>query len=89
METGSDALSLSYDGTQLGLNTLTNGILNILPIMANKAAITFDYIAVTYPSTTSEVYVLKAGGVGGTTAATFTVVYTTVSKYRVSSIAQT
>lgn len=89
METGSDALSLAFDSTQLGLNTLGNGIMNILPIMANKAAITFDYIAITYPTTTSEVYTLKAGGSGGSTAATFTVVYSNATKYRVSSVAQT
>lgn len=46
----------------------------------------YDYIAVTYPSTTSEVYTYKTGGSGGTKVATVTIVYTTTSKCLISSV---
>lgn len=35
----------------------------------------YDYIAVTYPDTSTEVYTFKTGGSGGTTVATVTLVY--------------
>lgn len=41
---------------------------------------TFDYVAVTYPSPTQEVYTFKTGGSGGTTVATITVNYTDSTK---------
>lgn len=40
----------------------------------------FDYIAVTYPLTTREVYTYKTGGSGGATVATVTVNYTDATK---------
>lgn len=49
----------------------------------------FDYIAVTYPTTSSEVYTYKSGGSGGTTVATITVVYTTSAKDILSSVTKT
>lgn len=49
----------------------------------------YDYIAVAYPSTTSETYTYKTGGVGGTTVATITVVYTDTTKENISSVART
>lgn len=35
----------------------------------------YDYIGVTYPTTSSEVYTFKTGGSGGTTVGTLTLVY--------------
>jgi len=35
----------------------------------------YDYVAVTYPTTSQEVYTFKTGGVGGTTVATVTLTY--------------
>lgn len=45
-----------------------------------------DYIAVTYPTTTTEVYVYKAGGVSGTTVATVTITYTDETKCNITSV---
>ena len=39
-----------------------------------------DYLAVTYPSTTTEVFTYKQGGAGGTVVAVTTVTYTDVTK---------
>lgn len=64
------------------------GIDNIVPFLANKAEITFDYIGVAYSDSVTEVYSLLSGGSTGSTEATFTVIYTDSTKYRVSSIAQ-
>jgi hypothetical protein len=47
---------------------------------------THDYIAVTYPTSTTEVYTYKTGGSGGTTVATTTVTYTDSSKDLISTV---
>ena len=49
----------------------------------------YDYIGVTYPTSTSEVYTFKLGGSGGTTVATVTVVYTDSTKSDLSSVTKT
>lgn len=48
--------------------------------------VNFDYIAATYPTSSSEVYTYKNGGSGGTTVATITVVYTDSTKETLSSV---
>lgn len=48
--------------------------------------LSFDYIAVTYPTTLSEVYTYKTGGSSGTTVATITVVYTDDTKENLLSV---
>ena len=49
-----------------------------------------DYVAVTYPTTSTEVYTYKTGGVGGTTVATVTLVYSdAVTKLILTSVART
>jgi hypothetical protein len=50
--------------------------------------VVFDYIAATYPDTVTEVYTYKSGGVGGTTVATLTVIYTDDTKEILSSVAR-
>lgn len=51
--------------------------------------ITFDYIAVTYPTSSSEVYTYKSGGSGGTTVATITVAYSDATKENITSVERT
>lgn len=48
---------------------------------------TYDYVAVAYPSSTTETYTYKSGGASGTTLATITVTYTDSTKENVSSVA--
>lgn len=45
-----------------------------------------DYIAATYPTTSSEVYTYKTGGASGTTVATVTIVYTDATKNVLTSV---
>ena len=42
--------------------------------------VNYDYVSVTYPSATQEVYTFKNGGSGGTTALTVTVNYVDSTK---------
>lgn len=50
----------------------------------------FDYIAATYPDTSTEVYTYKSGGSGGTTVATVTVAYSdAVTKQIITSVTKT
>lgn len=49
----------------------------------------YDYVAVTYPSTTQEVYTFKLGGSGGTTVATVTLNYVDSSKASLLNAART
>ena len=51
--------------------------------------VAYDYVAVTYPTTTQEVYTFKTGGSGGTTVATITVNYTTTAKDFILNVART
>ncbi len=46
----------------------------------------YDYIGVTYPTTSSEAYAYKRGGAGGTLIATLTVTYTDATKEVLSSV---
>lgn len=49
----------------------------------------YDYVAVTYPTTSSEVYTFKTGGSGGTTVHTITLNYTDATKASLSTVART
>lgn len=57
--------------------------------MSGLVSETYDYIAVTYPLATQEVYTFKSGGSGGTTVATLTVNYTTSTKDVLTDVART
>ena len=46
----------------------------------------YDYIAATYPTTTSEVFTYKLGGASGETVGVVTITYTDDSKCDVSTI---
>jgi hypothetical protein len=48
----------------------------------------FDYIGVTYPSGTQEVYTYKAGGSGGTTVGIVTIDYVDATKAQILSVAR-
>lgn len=49
----------------------------------------YDYIGVSYPTSSSEVYVFETGGSGGTTVGTLTVTYTDSTKASLLSVALT
>jgi hypothetical protein len=53
------------------------------------AGIEWDYVKVTYPLATTEVYTFKTGGSGGTDVATVTVVYTDASKANLDEVTRT
>lgn len=65
-------------------NTSDNSI-SVKPI-SSLITSNYDYVAVTYPLTTQEVYTFKSGGSSGTTIATITVVYTDTTKASISSV---
>lgn len=46
----------------------------------------YNYVAVAYPTTTSEVYTFKTGGAGGTTVSTVTLEYTDSTKENLSTV---
>jgi hypothetical protein len=51
--------------------------------------VAYDYVAVTYPTSTQEVYTFNTGGSGGTTVATVTVNYTDSTKDFILNVART
>jgi hypothetical protein len=61
------------------------------PVMVMNSLVPrkYDYIAATYPTSTTEVYTFKAGGSSGTTVGTLTVTYSDDTKAQVSSVART
>lgn len=66
-----------------------NDSLRVSPVAGQLVDESFDYIGVTYPSSTEEVYTYKTGGASGTTVAVVTVTYTDGTKENVSSVART
>ena len=48
----------------------------------------YDYVAITYPTDTSEVFTFKTGGSGGDTVATVTITYVDDTKAQMSSVAK-
>ena len=53
------------------------------------AGVVYDSIVASYPTSSSEVYSYKTGGVSGTTVATITVVYTDATKSVLTSVVRT
>jgi hypothetical protein len=49
-------------------------------------SIQYDYIAVTYPTSSSETFTFKSGGSGGTTVRVVTVTYTDSTKESLLSV---
>lgn len=85
MQNGNDAISLSYDETRKGLRVNNPNISVLAPFQAAIAAATFTYISVDHSTAGTEIYSLKASATGST-ALTFTVVYTDATKTAVSTI---
>ncbi len=56
-----------------------------IPSVPGFAIPYYDYVAVTYPTSTTEVYVFKTGGSAGTTVGTITLTYTDATKDSLSS----
>ena len=63
-----------------------NASVRVTNIGTFLAGIIFDSVVATYPTTSSEVYTYKTGGVSGTTVATITVTYTGSDKLTFSSV---
>lgn len=61
---------------------------NPLPVtsIGSLLDVSYDYIGVAYPTTTTEVYTYKDGGSGGTTVATITVTYSDATKEQLTSV---
>lgn len=57
-----------------------------LQSIAGMIGAAFDYLVVTYPTTSSEVYTFKTGGSGGTTISVITIVYTDATKEFISTV---
>jgi len=60
-------------------------------VTTNNALITdkYDYIAMTYPTTTTDVFTYKQGGASGTVVGIITITYTNSSKTTIASVART
>lgn len=71
------------DGTTSRYMQVTGGLGTIL------SGVTYDYILASYPSSSSEQYVFKLGGSGGTVVATVLVQYTNSSKANISTVTKT
>lgn len=75
---------------ELWANPTTHRLLTDVTLGGTLVTEAFDYIAATYPTTSSEVYTYKLGGSGGTTVAVVTVVYSdAVTKQILTSVTKT
>lgn len=64
------------------------GAMFTIPITSGVAQ-NWDYLAVTYPSGSTEVYAYKVGGSAGTNAGTITITYTDSTKGSISTVIKT
>lgn len=62
--------------------------LRVIPI-SGLISNPYDYIAVTYPTATQEVYTFKTGGAGGTVVSTITVNYVDATKNQLLNVSKT
>jgi hypothetical protein len=85
IEIGAVEIKNATDDTR-AIVTTTNQLKVFDDVSNSLIPSVFDYIGVTYPTTTSEVYVYKTGGSGGTTVSTITLVYTDTTKGFISSL---
>lgn len=69
----------NYDSGTDTLNPYATGLINFK----------YDYVAVTYPDDTTDVFTFKTGGVSGTTQGTVTITYVDNTKALMSSAALT
>ena len=53
------------------------------------SGVTWDFLQVTYPTTTTETFTFKDGGSGGTTEAVVTITYTDTSKDDIDTVERT
>lgn len=66
-----------------------NQALRVIPVAGVMVTSPYDYISVTYPVATQEVYVFKMGGVAGVTVSTVTINYTDASKANLLNVSKT
>ena len=66
----------------------TTDSLRVEPISGQIVTEQYDYIAVTYPTTSQEVYTFHTGGVGGPIVATVTVNYTDSTKENLLNVSK-
>ena len=79
--------TLAVDPTTHEILVQTTGTIKTLNTLIT---LPYDYIAVTYPDTSTEVYTFKLGGSGGTSAGVITVVYSdAVTKQILSTVTKT
>lgn len=72
--------------TDIGSDLLNPATEEMQQVIAGLNIPAHDYIAATYPTTSSEVYTYKTGGASGTTVATVTIVYTDATKNVLTSV---
>lgn len=75
--------------TRVYVDETTHRLLVSAVVTSGLVPTSCDYVGTTYPTATTETWVYKSGGVGGTTVATIDVVYTDATKENISSITRT
>lgn len=88
IQIGAVEIKNSTDDTRA---TVTSKGLSVFDAVTNSLVPeVYDYVAITYPTTSSEVYTFKTGGSGGTTISTITLTYSdAVTKEILTSVAKT
>lgn len=85
------AVTVSGTVTTTGSGTSPVTIVGTVPVTIENTLITdpYDYVAVTYPSGTTEVYSFKNGGSVGTNVGTITLTYLDSAKGSLSLVQRT
>lgn len=75
--------------TRVYVDETTHRLLVSAVVTSGLTPASYDYVGTTYPTATTETWVYKTGGAGGTTVATIDLVYTDATKENISSITRT
>jgi hypothetical protein len=75
-----------YIQAQQGVYTEQNELWHLRVLANGFIPATFDYVSITYPTTTTEVYAFKEGGSSGTVLATVTLTYSDATKEQLTSV---
>lgn len=90
------ALGSLQDNQRQSYTTVTDGAstevaqrVKVFGLGSLLDGVSYDYIAIAYPTATTETYTYKSGGSGGTTEATITVTYVDATKAELVSVERT
>ena len=81
--------SLDADQVLRNSHSESQQAIRVTPVGGTLVSQTYDYVAISYPSGTQEVYQFYSGGSSGSLVATVTINYVDSTKAKIQNVART